>query len=267
MRKRFKILIAMCVALVVVAVVAYFRVQPRSLADAVDEGTLRVVTNYDTRHFVVTDCDTSGFQYELMRAFAHHMGLQMQFTIEADLNKNIEGLNAGDYDVVMKLLPTTTELKDEVALSMPIAKDNLVLVQRRPKRGENLKLLSNVADLDGKVVFLPSGSPDALVLRHIEEELGIDLKIEYLPDIDSEHLLAMVATGQLLYATADAGTFRAVKAYYPTLDGETILGFDQWRAWAFSEKNIELRNSFDDWFADYRCSAEYENLFQQYFGK
>ena len=196
MRKRFKILIAMGVVLLVLAAVAYWRVQPRTFDDVRKENLLRVATEYSAQGFVVNGSDTSGFQYELLKAFADTLGVGVQFVVEPDLNKNIEGLNSGSYDLIMKLLPITTELKDEVSFSLPIAKNNLVLVQRKPTKTDPHTLVRDVAVLDGKTIYLPSGSPDALVLRRIEEELGIALRIEYLPDIDTEHLLAMVARGK-----------------------------------------------------------------------
>jgi len=264
MRKRFKILIAMGVVLLVLAAVAYWRVQPRTFDDVRKENLLCVATEYSAQGFVVNGSDTSGFQYELLKAFADTLGVGVQFVVEPDLNKNIEGLNSGAYDLIMKLLPITTELKDEVSFSLPIAKNNLVLVQRKPTKTDPHTLVRDVAALDGKTIYLPSGSPDALVLRHIEEELGIALRIEYLPDIDTEHLLAMVARGKIRFVAADLSAAQAVKRFYPQLDSDTQLGFDQWRAWAFPAKEQELRNRFDSWFAAFKATDAYSQLLRKY---
>lgn len=265
MQKRIKILIAMAVVLLVFGAVSYWRVQPRDYTKMLEEGVLHVATEYSALGFVVNNTDTSGFQYELIKAFADTLGVRVQFTIEPDLNKNIEGLNSGSYDLIMKPLPVTTELKDEVAFSSPLFKDNLVLVQRKPTKGKGLNLLRNVAELDGKNVYLPSGSADALILRHINDELGIDMRIEHLPDIDTEHLLAMVAGGKILFAAADFSTAHAVKHFYPQLDIDTRLGFEQWRAWAFPSKDTELQTHFDEWLAAFRAAGAYDRLYRKYY--
>lgn len=265
MRKRIKILIAMGVALLVLAAVSYWRVRPRGYDDVRKEGVLRVATEYSALGFVVNGTDTSGFQYELLKAFADTLGVGVRFTVESDLNKNVEGLNSGVYDLIMKLLPMTTELKDEVAFSLPMVKSNLVLAQRKPTKNDGRALLRDVAELDGKSVYLPSGSADALVLRHIEDELGIDMRIEYLPDLDTEHLLSMVARGKITFAAADLSAARAVKRFYPQLDIDTRLGFNQWRAWAFPSKEQELRIRFDEWFAAYQSTEVYGRLFRKYY--
>lgn len=264
MRKRLKILIAMAVVLMALAAVAYWRVQPRTYDDVRQEGVLRVATEYSASDFVVNNADTSGFQYELLKLFADTLGVGAQFVVEPDLNRCIEGLNAGSYDLIMKLLPITTELKNEVSFALPIDKSNLVLVQRKPTKTDPSAPIRSVAALDGKSVYLPSGSADALVLRHIEEELGINLNIAYIPDVDTEHLLSMVARGKITFAAADLSAACTVKRFYPQLDIDTPLGFDQWRAWAFPAKEQELRRQFDAWFAAFKSTEAYGQLLRKY---
>lgn len=194
LRKRVKIPLIMGTVLTVIVLFAYFSVQPRTWDDIERSKVLNVATEYSALGYVVDGDSVSGFEYELLKRFADSLNFALNIVVEPDLEKNIEGLNRGDYDIIMKLLPTTLELKSAVQFSQPLIKNHLVLVQLAPTEGTPVR---HVADLEGHTLTMPEHSPDELVLRNIKDETGINFDINHLPDIDVEHVLAMVARGNV----------------------------------------------------------------------
>lgn len=264
LRKRVKIPLIMGAVLTVIVLFAYFSVQPREWDDIERTKVLNVVTEYSALGYVVDGDSVSGFEYEVLKRFADSLGFALNIVVEPDLEKNIEGLNRGDYDMVMKLWPTTLELKSAVQFSQPLIKNYLVLVQRTPTTPDDA-LVQHVADLEGRTLTMQQNSPDELVLRNIQDELGINFDIDYLPDIDVEHVLAMVARGDIEMTAADVFTARAVKRFYPHLDIDTKLGFTQPCAWAFPKKSEHLCQTFNAWFDHYKTTDEFGNLYRKYY--
>lgn len=263
LRKRVKIPLIMGTVLTVIVLFAYFSVQPRTWDDIKRSKVLNVATEYSALGYVVAGDSVSGFEYELLKRFADSLNFALNIVVEPDLEKNIEGLNRGDYDIIMKLLPTTLELKSAVQFSQPLIKNHLVLVQLAPTEGTPVR---HVADLEGHTLTMPEHSPDELVLRNIKDETGINFDINHLPDIDVEHVLAMVARGDIEMTAADVFTARAVKRFYPQLDIDTKLGFAQPCAWAFPKKSDRrLQQTFDAWLSDYKHTDDFGRLYRKYY--
>ena len=107
-----------------------FSRQARDLNDVLKDQTLRVVTEYSSIGYFVEENEIKGFQYELITRFADSLGLKVEFTLEPDLQKSIDGVNDGSYDLIMRAIPVTLELKKKLIFSEPLIKSKLVLVRR-----------------------------------------------------------------------------------------------------------------------------------------
>ena len=238
-------LIAIAVSVVLVIIIAIWVIvahQARDLDDVMDDKTLRVVTEYSSIGYFVEDNQIKGFQYELIKRFADSLGLSLDFTVEPDLQKSIAGVNNGDYDLIMRTLPVTLELKKELNFSEPLIKSQLVLVQRINKKDKDNTPIRGAMDLDSITIYVTPNSPYLMRLKHIEEELGIVIFTKSIPDVDTELLMAMVARGEIDYTIADEFTARFSQSFYPELDIDTQMGFKQFQAWGFSKHSPKLQN-------------------------
>ena len=211
-------LIAIAVSVVLVIIIAVWVIvanQARDLDDVMDNKTLRVVTEYSSIGYFVEDNQIKGFQYELIKRFADSLGLALDFTVEPDLQKSIAGVNNGSYDLIMRTLPVTLELKKELNFSEPLIKSQLVLVQRINKKDKDNTPIRGAMDLDSITIYVTPNSPYLMRLKHIEEELGIVIFKKSIPDVDTELLMAMVARGEIDYTIADEFTARFSQSFYP----------------------------------------------------
>lgn len=264
MKKRYIFLgIISIFTLIFVSTKAFIDVKPRSLETIQATSTLNVATEFSVLNYQV-DYDQEqefGLLYEIMKSFAESQNWQLNVIVENDLSKSIEGLNCGKFDAIMRLLPITSETKDEVSFSLPIFKNYLVLVQRKV---DGKLLINNAIELDGTTIFVPTHSPDLLVLRHVSDELGIGFDVEALENTTGEQLLSMVAHGEIDFCITDSYTANYIKKYYPQLDCEVRLGFDQQRAFAFPEHETAVQQLFDDWFVIFRETDEFAKLLKMY---
>jgi len=157
------------VLVIIIAIWVIVAHQARDLDDVMDNKTLRVVTEYSSIGYFVEDNQIKGFQYELIKRFADSLGLALDFTVEPDLQKSIAGVNNGDYDLIMRTLPVTLELKKELNFSEPLIKSQLVLVQRINKKDKDSTPIRGAMDLDSITIYVTPNSPYLMRLKHIEE--------------------------------------------------------------------------------------------------
>ena len=233
-RKRGFAFLGVCIVLAGFLYYRYMARADRSWEKIEESRTLYVVTDYCSFDYTLTDGRPSGFNYELVKMFADRYGLGLDITIESDLNASIEGLNSGKYDVLLRNIPVTAETRSQMHLSVPVMKNRLVLVQRGKSKGEKQKPVRYLPDLERKEIYILSGSPYSMVLEHINEETGLDLKVVPYTSNDAEMLNAMVARGQIDYAACDILTARVSEYFYPKLDTKTVLGNVQYVAWGVS---------------------------------
>ncbi len=261
-------LIAIAVSVVLVIIIAIWVIvahQARDLDDVMDDKTLRVVTEYSSIGYFVEDNQIKGFQYELIKRFADSLGLALDFTVEPDLQKSIAGVNNGDYDLIMRTLPVTLELKKELNFSEPLIKSQLVLVQRINKKDKDNTPIRGAMDLDSITIYVTPNSPYLMRLKHIEEELGIVIFTKSIPDVDTELLMAMVARGEIDYTIADEFTARFSQSFYPELDIDTQMGFKQFQAWGFSKHAPKLQNAVNSWLKEFTQTKAYRDLYRTYY--
>ena len=261
-------LIAVAVSVVLVIIIAIWVIvahQARDLDDVMDDKTLRVVTEYSSIGYFVEDNQIKGFQYELIKRFADSLGLALDFTVEPDLQKSIAGVNNGDYDLIMRTLPVTLELKKELNFSEPLIKSQLVLVQRINKKDKDSSPIRGAMDLDSITIYVTPNSPYLMRLKHIEEELGIVIFTKSIPDVDTELLMAMVARGEIDYTIADEFTARFSQSFYPELDIDTQMGFKQFQAWGFSKHAPKLQNAVNSWLKEFTQTKAYRDLYRTYY--
>ena len=242
----------------------FFR-QARDLNDVLKDKTLRVVTEYSSIGYFVEDDEIKGFQYELIERFTDSLGLTLEFTTEPDLQKSIDGVNDGSYDLIMRALPVTLELKKKLIFSVPLMKSKLVLVRRSGVKNKKNLTIRGASDLDGITVYVTPNSPHLMRLKHIEEELGIIIYTKSLPEVDNELLMAMVARGEIDYTIADEFTARFVQTFYPELDISTQIGFKQFQAWGFSKRSVKLQQAVNDWLKEFTQTKEYRDLYRTYY--
>ena len=261
-------LIAVAVSVVLVIIIAIWVIvahQARDLDDVMDDKTLRVVTEYSSIGYFVEDNQIKGFQYELIKRFADSLGLALDFTVEPDLQKSITGVNNGDYDLIMRTLPVTLELKKELNFSEPLIKSQLVLVQRINKKDKDNTPIRGAMDLDSITIYVTPNSPYLMRLKHIEEELGIVIFTKSIPDVDTELLMAMVARGEIDYTIADEFTARFSQSFYPELDIDTQMGFKQFQAWGFSKHSPNLQTAVNAWLKEFTQTKAYRDLYRTYY--
>jgi membrane-bound lytic murein transglycosylase F len=75
----------------------------------------------------------------------------------------------------------------------------------------------------------------------------------------------MVAKGEIEYTVADENVAAVNKMYYPQLDVETAISFQQNLAWAVRKDAIELKDEIDTWLKDFRKTSRYAVIYNKYF--
>ncbi len=245
---------------------AGFILKDQSLNSVLERGTLIASTDYNSTNYFIYRGEPAGYQYELLKALAQHLGVNLEIVVNNDLNKAFEDLWSGKVDVLAHGLTITGKRNDLLDFTIPMGQTRQVLVQRRAPSEDNSnhKLIRNILDLKGKMVYVPRNSSYSERLRNLKEEIGGQIYIVDFPQ-DSERLIEMVSSGEIDYTVCDEHIARVNQKYYRNIDIETPISFPQHFAWAVNIGADDLKQHINEWMEEFIPSSNGRFVYNKYF--
>lgn len=223
----------------------------RDLKEIKDKGVLRVAMDYNPLGYYHKEDSITGVQYEMVNALCNSLGVKAEIEMEADLDLCIEGLKNGKYDMVARLIPVTTELKQSVQFTNPICLDKQVLVQRKSNAANQMvPYIKSQLELPGHTISMPKNSPYIARLKNLAQEIGDTIQIDEINNYQSEQLIILVAKGDLDYTVCNYNLVKRIGNKYPQLDYSTAISFSQMQAWALNKDSEDLLNEVNNWIND-----------------
>lgn len=240
--------------------------RPRDYPAIAAEGILHVATEYNSVSYFMTEDTLAGFNYELIQAFARDHSLDVEITPEMAFDKCLKGLSEGTYDVIANGILATSELKDSLLLTTPIALSRQVLVQRKPRsEAEDTLFVKSLLDLAGKTIHVVKDSPYILRIHNLGDEIGDTIYIEEVEKYGAEQLIALVAHGDIDFAVCEESIAEAVADSMPQIDFSTAIGFTQFYSWAVSKQSPLLLDTLNAWIEAFKKGKEYRRIYRKYY--
>ena len=248
------------------------KVKNSELKRILEAKEMKVVVDYNSTNYFVYRGQPMGFQYELLKAFAHELGVELKLTVSNDLTESFDGLNSGKYDLIAKNLTVTKERNGVVDFTEPLALTRQVLVQRisngathsSPSERNNL-MVTDQLDLAGKTIHLQRNTVFVQRLKNLSDEIGEHITVVEDTIYGVEQLIAMVANGTIDYTICDENVGLVNQKYYPWIDVSTPISFNQKLSWAVRKNSPEWKSALDNWIVKYKKTNDYQYLYNKYF--
>jgi len=252
------------------------RSQPTFVAD-LDEilkrDTLRVITTYSSTTYFLYRGEPMGYEYELAKRLADHLGVELQMVLAEDQDQILSMLLEGEGDIVANNLTVTAPRREVVNFTLPLNFTQQVLVQRKPKNWRKMKLhqiekmmIRNPINLIGLDIHVREKSSYNSRLLNLQEELGGEINIHHLPGtLTTDQIMKMVNDGEIKYTVADLNIAQINAAYYQDLDIQTTVGVMQQIAWAVRKTSPKLLKAINNWIKGVRNTRDYNVIYNKYF--
>ncbi len=233
------------------------------LREAQKRGVLRVITlNSPTTYYEGREGET-GFEYDLTRAYADHLGLALQIETAGTIEDVLQAVLDDRADIAAAGLTITAQRKEHLRFAPPYLQVETRLVCSR--KGPAPKTQEALTDVDLRIA---PGSAYVEVLRDLQMSLP-DLHFEISEGVSVETLLARIGRGEKFCTLADNHVFDLNRRYFPELTSPMKLGEAQPLAWALGGgKNwraISLERDVSAWFARQDTPARLATLNERYY--
>jgi len=253
------------VAIVALLTLAYtvFKDRPtRDIDKIIDSGRLRVITDNSTLGFKVDKDSVYGFQYELVKAFASKLGVELEISENDDVEASVTEMLKGEYDIVAAFIPVTTEYQEKVLFTNPHQVDRQMLVQRK---GDSTLFISKQYELAGDTIFLPKNSPYKMLVTNLSNQIADTIYVSELKNTIAEVAVKMVAEGIITYTICPERCAKKMIQLYPNLDISLPIGFQQSTAWAIPKNSTNLQSRLNEFLFEFVGSSEYWEIYRKYY--
>ena len=244
--------------LLVVAVMLYLRthsggeVSPpptagRDYPEIRREGTLRLLTAYTEGGVHAEGGELTGTVYTLAKKLQERSGLRVEVILENSWERALQLLSDGGADLVVRPMASTADVDTtRFLLFGQQTSGPLFLVQRR---ADSTTLVKRQIELAGRTITLPKGSPFALFIEHLSEEIGDSIHLDVDTLYQAEQLAMRVASGKITYTVCTDTEAKAFSKAFPELDCSIPLSYSFRTAWLLRHTSLALRDSLSVWMA------------------
>ena len=217
-------------------------------------GELHVVTRNAGTTYYEGPQGPAGFEYQLAKRFAEHLGVKLKITVPDTLNEIVEKISEGDAHLAAAGL-TVTESREKFVRFSP----SYQYITQQVVYHRNSERPASLTSLDGILEVLAQSS-------HVERlnELSVkNASLDWIEnqEADSTELLTLVAEELVDYTIADSNEVAFNRRYYPELKVAFNITKPQPLAWAFPKgEDNSLYDAATQFINEMKESGELERL-------
>jgi membrane-bound lytic murein transglycosylase F len=233
---------------------------PTLLEQVREQGYLNVLsingpTTYYKDHF-----GYAGFEYELARAFANSLEVELVVHDAQDLGSLLKMVGSSLGSFAAAGLTVTPERQKKLKFTTPY----LTVIQKVIyRRGEYRP--KTVADLVGKDILVVANSPHAENLKLLQQQYPA-LRWREVPDLAMLDLVEMVHSGNATMAIVDSNAFTIYRDIYPRAQSAFDITPSEPKAWAFPKTEDDtLYREAQAFIENYIVDEKLDALVEKYY--
>lgn len=224
-------------------------------------GELVVATRNSPSTYYIGPDGPTGFEYDLARAFADHLGVSLKIVVPDTFNEILPKVTRGEVNLAAAGLTITKARKEIVRFGPSYYSITPQLVYR-----SNMPKPESLDDLHG-ILEVVSGSSHEEQLKELKETKYPDLTWRANTQLESEELLYLVWEQLIDYTIADSNEIAINRRFYPELRVAFDISDPEQLGWAFPRgEDASLYDEAKAFFFQIREDGRLKQLVERYFG-
>lgn len=205
-------------------------------------GEMVLITRNNSACYYEGPHGPTGFEYDLAKAFADYLGVDLRISIVEEEADMITALKAGQGDIIAPGVP----FGGQSARLLSLGPGYLEVEQQVVGRRGGPEIQSKKA-LEAYTLWITGSSARIEILEALRLSYpGVSWQV--LTAYSAEDLLQMVWNRSLPLTVVDSNIMSMNHQYYPELNVQMTLGPQQKLTWATDPRNRQLKKSIGAWF-------------------
>ncbi|MEN9639685.1 MAG: hypothetical protein RLZZ262_1554, partial [Bacteroidota bacterium] len=214
-------------------------------------GKLILLTENSASTYYLYKNQKKGFDYELIKAFAKHIGVALEVKILDDVDEMFSKLNSGEGDIIASNLTVTPKRSAIVHFTESLYKTRQILAQRKFQAGQPDSLFTLVTDSSelGQIpIMVHRYSAFYERLDELQRTMGKLFVITDAPgSISTDELLRLANAGEIHATITDENLLHMGMEEYDELDLSFAISGEQEIAWAVRQSSSQLLKTLNGW--------------------
>lgn len=236
-------------------------VRPTQLEMAKMTGSLYVVTRNSPTTFFEDRTGKTGFEYELAKAFAKSIDVDLKVIVADNLPDIFHALESKQAAFAAAGLSNTEERKRLVRFSTPYLETQEVVIYRRGDQKP-----TSPKELTQGQLMVAGASAHAERLRQWQVDTPA-LSWTESSETETADLLQLVASGNIDFTIVNANEFQMLQAYYPSLDTAFRVDDPRQIAWAFAHgRDNSVYQAANEFLENMKDTPQMAALSERFYG-
>jgi len=240
------------------------RIKKASLLDKIrEEKILNVILlNAPSTYYIGTE-GKKGFEYDLLKAYAHHLGVDLNITA-VDTTKEAIALSktlkphitsaalarTPEREKIFNFGPSYFEVQEQVICHRGMLKSR--------------KFPRDVEDLAGLNIMIGADTSYSETIESLQRD-GFDLNVTLTSEYSTEDLLAKVAANEIDCTIADSNIYAINLRYFPEIALAFAISEREQLAWLLADNSKELESDMYTWLNTFNQSGKLAQLKDHYY--
>ncbi len=259
--KRYRIFLSLLIFLSVGGIVLYLIFYSSHSLDRLrQKGKIVVLTrNAPITYYIDVD-DAAGFEFDLVQAFAQHLGVKAEFKILDSVAEIIEAMENGEGDLAAASL-TVTEEREKSFVFGP----SYMTIQQQVVCRKGGFIPDSIEELGNVELLVIDKSSYVERLQELKTE-GNNLRWKTTRETDTENILQMVWEKKVECTVADSNIVAINRRYYPELVVAFPITSEQSLAWIINDQHRPLFRAVNKWLKAFEKKGDLAVLKERYYG-
>lgn len=222
---------------------------------------LRVITRNNSHCYYSYREQEMGFEYDLVKAFADHLGVQLEIIIAGKWEKMIPDLLSGAGDMIAASMTITPKRSRQVLFSdgyMNIVQ-HLMVHRSKPS-------LKTLKDLSGQSIHVRKGTSYEERLENLKRtQPELNYEIILHEDVPTEELIRRVSENEIDITIADSNIAMLNRRYYPNAIMTGTVNKAEKLGWAVHPAARKLMMRINLFFDQIQQNGTYAEIYNRYY--
>lgn len=255
-------IIALAIIIIKKAVIPATDTSYHNFEEIKKRGVLVIAVQNDPMSMYVSENDTSGFAYSILKDFAKEKNLCLEIKTANTLEEEINLLELGGCNIIADLIPHTAMTKEKVNLSIPVCISHAVLIQNMDSKSR----ITRHTQIAGRTITIPKNSPYRTRITNMQKEVQDSVFIHEergMNTLDIINSMKVSPEALTVCSNHQAEFFKNIFPYITSMK----IGFCQKMSIATGIQTDNLSDSINTWLASYMESKRFRELEKQYISK